>query len=198
MKAAIYLRRSTDKQEYSMGDQEKAILEYAKQHGCQIVERFEDDAISGTSVNGREGFKGMIRLGTQKNPPFEAILVYDVSRFSRTHPDEAAHYEFVLRENGVRVIYVTEAFSADDSIEAMLMKPVKRTMAHMYSLDLGKKVSRGMRTNTEKGFCNGGVAPYGYKRLLVDRDGKPIRVLCQRRFYLSANRRFRMSPFRRV
>jgi len=177
MKAAIYLRRSTDKQEYSMGDQEKAILEYANQHSCQVVERFEDDAISGTSVNGREGFKRMIQLGTQKNPSFQVILVYDVSRFSRTHPDEAAHYEFVLRENGVRVIYITEAFSTDDSIEAMLMKPVKRTMAHMYSLDLGKKVSRGMRTNTERGFCNGGVAPYGYNRLLVDRDSKPVKVL---------------------
>jgi DNA invertase Pin-like site-specific DNA recombinase len=177
VKAAIYLRRSTDKQEYSMGDQEKAILEYATQHDCEIVRRFEDDAISGTSVNGREGFKGMIRLGTQKNPPFEAILVYDVSRFSRTHPDEAAHYEFVLRENGVRVIYVAEPFSDEDSVGNMLMKPVKRTLAHMFSLEQAQKVIRGSRTNTERGYSSGGFAPYGYKRILVDANGKRIKTL---------------------
>ena len=127
IRAAIYLRRSTDKQEYSLDDQEKPILEFAHTHGHEIVARFVDDAISGTSVNGREGFKRMIQLGTQKNPPFEIVLVYDVSRFSRTHPDEAAHYEFVLHENGVHVIYVAEPFAGDDSIGDMLMKPMKRT-----------------------------------------------------------------------
>jgi DNA invertase Pin-like site-specific DNA recombinase len=177
LKAAIYLRRSTDKQEYSLGDQEKPILEFAHKYDHEIVERFVDDAVSGRSVNGRDEFKRMIELGTQKNPPFELILVYDVSRFSRTHPDEAAHYEFVLRENGVRVIYVAEPFSGDDSIGDMLMKPMKRTLAHMFSLEQAQKVLRGSKTNAARGYSNGGSGAYAYDRLLVDHAGQPIRVL---------------------
>jgi DNA invertase Pin-like site-specific DNA recombinase len=177
IRAAIYLRRSTDKQEYSLDDQEKPILEFAHTHGHEIVARFVDDAISGTSVNGREGFKRMIQLGTQKNPPFEIVLVYDVSRFSRTHPDEAAHYEFVLHENGVHVIYVAEPFAGDDSIGDMLMKPMKRTLAHMFSLEQSQKVLRGSKTNAARGYSNGGSGAYAYDRLLVDHAGQPIRVL---------------------
>jgi DNA invertase Pin-like site-specific DNA recombinase len=176
-KAAIYLRRSTDKQEYSLDDQEMPILEFAHRQGHEIVERFVDDAVSGKSVNGRGDFKRMIQLGTQKNPPFEVILVYDVSRFSRTHPDEAAHYEFVLRENGVRVIYVAEPFAGDDSVGDMLMKPMKRTLAHMFSLEQAQKVLRGSKTNAARGYSNGGSAAYGYERLLIDHAGQPVRVL---------------------
>jgi DNA invertase Pin-like site-specific DNA recombinase len=176
-RAAIYLRRSTDKQEYSLDDQEKPILEFAHRHGHEIVARFVDDAVSGMSVNGRDDFKRMIELGTQKNPPFELILVYDVSRFSRTHPDEAAHYEFVLRENGVRVIYVAEPFAGDDSIGDMLMKPMKRTLAHMFSLEQSQKVLRGSKTNAARGYSNGGSGAYAYDRLLVDHAGQSVRVL---------------------
>jgi DNA invertase Pin-like site-specific DNA recombinase len=177
LKAAIYLRCSTDKQEYSLDDQEKPILEFAHKHDHEVVARFVDDAVSGMSVNGREDFKRMIELGTQKNPPFEIILVYDVSRFSRTHPDEAAHYEFVLRENGVRVIYVAEPFAGDDSIGDMLMKPMKRTLAHMFSLEQAQKVLRGSKTNAARGYSNGGSGAYAYDRLLVDHAGQQIRVL---------------------
>jgi len=177
LKAAIYLRRSTDKQEYSLDDQEGPILEFAHRHGHEIVARFVDDAVSGMSVNGREDFKRMIELGTQKNPPYELILVYDVSRFSRTHPDEAAHYEFVLRENGVRVIYVAEPFAGDDSVGDMLMKPMKRTLAHMFSLEQSQKVLRGSKTNAARGYSNGGSGAYAYDRLLVDHAGQPVRVL---------------------
>jgi DNA invertase Pin-like site-specific DNA recombinase len=177
IRAAIYLRRSTDKQEYSLDDQEKPILEFAHTHGHEIVARFVDDAVSGMSVNGRDDFKRMIELGTQKNPPFEIILVYDVSRFSRTHPDEAAHYEFVLHENGVHVIYVAEPFAGDDSIGDMLMKPMKRTLAHMFSLEQSQKVLRGSKTNAARGYSNGGSGAYAYDRLLVDHAGQPIRVL---------------------
>ena len=62
-KAVGYIRRSTDKQEHSLEDQRKAIEEYAINSGIELLRFYEDDAISGTSTNGRAGFNGMIALG---------------------------------------------------------------------------------------------------------------------------------------
>ncbi|PJA74533.1 recombinase, partial [bacterium CG_4_9_14_3_um_filter_65_15] len=47
--AAIYLRRSTDRQEKSLGDQRKEILRYAAEHGFEVLAEFVDDGVSGTS-----------------------------------------------------------------------------------------------------------------------------------------------------
>ncbi len=51
MRPAIgYLRRSTDRQEQSLGDQQAAIERHAREHGFEILRFYEDDAISGTST----------------------------------------------------------------------------------------------------------------------------------------------------
>ena len=42
--AAIYLRRSTDKQEQSIPDQRREVTRYADEHGFSIVAEFVDDA----------------------------------------------------------------------------------------------------------------------------------------------------------
>ena len=48
-KAVGYARRSTDRQEQSLEDQQRFIEAYAEQHGYQIIRWFRDDAISGCS-----------------------------------------------------------------------------------------------------------------------------------------------------
>jgi hypothetical protein len=119
----------------------------------------------------------MVQMGTQKDPPFEAVLVYDISRFCRTDPDEAAHYEFILKDNGVKVVYVAEPLTGDGSLGDMFIKPVKRTLAHMFSLEQSQKVLRGSKTNAARGYSNGGSGAYAYDRLLVDHAGQPVRIL---------------------
>ena len=58
--SAGYVRRSTDKQDQSIPDQKKAILEYAKQNHFKISEWFLDDGISGKAIKGREKFQEII------------------------------------------------------------------------------------------------------------------------------------------
>ena len=53
IKAVGYIRRSTDKQDTSLDDQRKAIEQYAQVNGYELIKFYEDDAVSGTSVNGR-------------------------------------------------------------------------------------------------------------------------------------------------
>jgi hypothetical protein len=53
-----------------------------------------------------------------------------VSRWGRFQDiDEAAHYEFLCRQAGVKVIYCGEQFENDGSIFSNLVKSLKRTMA---------------------------------------------------------------------
>lgn len=50
-------------------------------------------------------------------------------------------------------------------------------MACEFSKDQAKKTIRGSITYTKLGYSVGGAPPYAYGRLLVDKKGKPIRVL---------------------
>ncbi len=112
--AAVYLRRSTDRQEQSIGDQRDAIERYAEQNGYEIVDEYVDDAISGADTESRKAFLKLIE-DAQNGRRFDFILCYDVSRFGRVETDEAGHYRFLLSQAGVEVVYVAEGFHGDDS-----------------------------------------------------------------------------------
>src|SRR2546427_10774565 len=83
------IRRSTDLQAQSLTDQRRAIEAYAEHHGYQILHWFQDDAISGTTIDARAGFKSMLEAAKSPQRDWRFILVYDVSRFSRGGLDEA-------------------------------------------------------------------------------------------------------------
>lgn len=169
--AAIYLRRSTDRQEQSLEDQRTAILSYADEHGFEIVASFVDDAISGTSTTDRKGFLDMVEAAQTPRCPFQHVLVYDVKRFGRLDNDEAGYYRHLLRRAGVEVVYVSEGFNGDDTDD--LLRPVKQWQARQESRDLAKVTIRGQLSLAEKGFWLGGAPPYGYDLLYLDSSGKP-------------------------
>ena len=58
LSAVGYLRRSTDRQEQSLDDQQRAIEDYASRHDFEIVHWYRDDAISGASVDARSKTTG--------------------------------------------------------------------------------------------------------------------------------------------
>ena len=95
------------------------------------------------------------------------VLVYDVSRFSRPEPDEAACHEFSLRRAGVTVIYTHDPAANDSGGAGFLVKSVKRFLAHDYSQKLSEVVRRGHRTHAALGHSSGGRPPYGYRRAIA-------------------------------
>ena len=111
--AVGYLRRSTDRQQQSIPDQQKAIEGYAEEQGFRIQRFYTDDAISGTSTAGRRAFQSLIADAKRKSRSFRFVIVYDVKRFGRVDNDEAGYYRHVLRQNGVEVLYVSENFNGD-------------------------------------------------------------------------------------
>jgi DNA invertase Pin-like site-specific DNA recombinase len=106
------------------------------------------------------------------------LLVYDVSRWGRFQDaDESAYYEHILKRAGIRIHYCAEQFINDGSLSSVLFKTIKRTMAAEFSRELSGKVFAGQCRLAELGFRQGGVAGYGFRRQLVDRNGTPKSLL---------------------
>ena len=170
-KAVAYVRRSTDRQDQSIGDQRRAIERYAEQHGFEIIGWYEDDAISGTSVDGRRAFKQLQLDAKTPGRDWQYVLVYDVSRFSRGNLDEAGHLRHEFYLVGVEIIYCNENLTGGDADD--LVVGVKQWMAQRYVKDLSKVTIRGQITHSESGAWNGGCPPYGYDLVYHDSTGRP-------------------------
>jgi DNA invertase Pin-like site-specific DNA recombinase len=178
IRAAQYVRMSTEQQQFSIDNQSAAISLYAREHRMEIVTSYADAGKSGLTVENRPGLRRMIADVESGSPGYSAILVYDVSRWGRFQDaDESAYYEYRCRRANIAVHYCVESFSNDGSTFATLLKAIKRTMAAEYSRDLSARVFAGQARLTELGFRQGGTAGYGFRRLLVDEHGKSKFVL---------------------
>lgn len=168
-RAAQYLRMSTEHQRYSTENQAAAIADYAAATGLEVVLTYADEGISGLSLRGRTGLKQLLADVVAGSPGFDVILVYDVSRWGRFQdPDQSAHYEYLCREAGVRVEYCAEQFANTSQLGDVLLKQLKRAMAAEFSRELSRKVAEGQRRLGARGYWQGGAAPYGLRRVLVD------------------------------
>ncbi len=176
--AAEYVRMSTDLQCYSIDNQQACIREYATQYGIEIVRTYTDGGRSGLGLQQRPGLQKLLEDVIGGKTPFEYILVYDVSRWGRFQDtDEAAHYEFICRRAGKKLIYCAEPFDNDGSAMASIIKGLKRVMAGEYSRELSEKVHRGQSRFASMGYHVGARAPYGTRRLLVGNDGRTRGIL---------------------
>jgi DNA invertase Pin-like site-specific DNA recombinase len=176
--AAQYLRMSTERQQYSLENQSTAIQAYASLHAFEIVQTYTDNARSGVSLKNRTGLQQLLRDVVSGTHAFQAILVYDVSRWGRFQDtDEPAHYEFLCKSAGVPVHYCAETFANDGTLPSLIMKALKRTMAGEYSRELGVKVLAGQKRLAHLGFKQGGPPGYGLRRMLVNPDRMPKQIL---------------------
>ena len=173
MKIALYARVSSDKQDIdlSISAQLKALREYALRNGHIVVREYVDEAESGRSID-RPGFKQMVATARQKPPPFEAILVWKLSRFARNREDSII-YKSLLRKQGVQVISINEP--VEDTPSGRLLEGIIEVIDEFYSANLSQDVVRGMRESASRGFYPGGPPPYGYRRVEVQ-NGSVQRV----------------------
>ena len=131
-----------------------------------------DRAISGKTDN-RPQFQKMITDSAKRH--FEAIIVYQLDRFSRNRYDSATN-KAKLKKNGVRVVSVRESISEDAS--GVLMEAVLEGMAEYFSRELSQKVKRGLEISAKKCLFTGNGVALGYKivdkRFAIDEDTAPI------------------------
>lgn len=174
VRAAQYVRMSTEHQKYSTENQSEAIRDYAARRGIEIVRTYADEGKSGLSLDGRNALKRLIEDVQAKRTDFTTILVYDVSRWGRFQDaDESAYYEYICKRAGISVQYCAEQFENDGSPVSTIVKGVKRAMAGEYSRELSIKVFAGQSRLIELGYRQGGPPGYGLRRNLIDQSGTP-------------------------
>ncbi len=180
IRAAQYLRMSTEHQRYSPDNQRAAIDRYASERGYEIVETYVDAGKSGLTLKGRDGLKRLLADAVSGTANFNAILVLDISRWGRFQDtDQSSHYEWLCKSAGVTVHYVAEPFEFDGGLTASIIKQLKRVMAAEYARELSVKVSAAQMRYASMGFLQGGIVPYGVRRMVVDEAGNPKGILEQ-------------------
>ncbi|WP_027400085.1 recombinase family protein [Anaerovorax odorimutans] len=177
-RAAIYSRYSSDNQrDESIDAQIRAIEEYAKANGYEIVKIYADKAKSATTAK-RPEFQRMIKESGQDL--FDIVIVHKLDRFSRDKYDSAV-YKRKLKQNGIRLISVTE--NLDGSPESVILESVIEGMAEYYSKNLAREVMKGMKETAYQAKHTGGLPPLGYdvneekKYVINEKEAECVRLI---------------------
>ncbi len=168
--AALYARVSSDRQDVdlSVAAQLRALRDHAEKNNYVVVREYVDEAESGR-VADRPQFRRMLDEASADDAPFEQILVWKFSRFTRKR-EHAVAFKSMLRRRGIRVVSITE--HADDSPTGKLMEAIIESVDEFYSENLAQEVARGMRESASRGFWVASRTPYGYTRVYVPDGAK--------------------------
>ena len=176
---AGYVRCSTDQQDDSIEQQKTALEKYAaEKKNLKIIRYYEDEGKSGTTFDRRPGIL-KLKADVENDPPFKVVLVYDESRWSRDiNPRQSTYWKQHFESFGVRVIVINSKSNNGNDLASCLMEMVESAQASEYSANLSRVTIRGQISNAEKGYSNGGTAPYGYKRVAINKlTGQYVRDL---------------------
>ena len=158
MRAWLYYRlsRDEDQEMNSLHNQRQILVDYAEQHGYEIVGESFDDNVTGMTFN-REGI-GKIEDAVESGL-VDTILVKDLSRLGR-HRTQTAIFIDYLGENNVNVISVTEGINSADENDDLIIG-FKQIVNDLYAKDISKKVRTGIRQKQKnKGLVE--TLPLGY------------------------------------
>ena len=169
LRVAIYVRVSSDSQDIN-NSVEAQIAEceaFAKRHNYIVIKIYIDEAETGLASN-RPQFQEMVYDALSNEKPYDVILVWKFSRFSRDKLDNAL-YKNRLRKRGVQIISIKEPI--DNSPAGQMMENMIESMDAFYSANLSQDVRRGQRQVALRGYYPGNRAPYGYKLQKVQEEG---------------------------
>ena len=176
MNVCLYLRMSSDKQEASIPQQEKALRELCERKGYRIVTAYRDEGISGDATEKRKAFLRM--LAEAPAGKWKRILAYDQDRFGRFDMLEAGYYISPLRKVGIKLETITQGVVDWNSFAGRVIYGIKQEGKHQFIRDISQNTLRGMTSKAElgEGF-HGGPTPYGYRRETTMRGSRRISKL---------------------
>ena len=104
MLAVGYARVSLEGED--VGNQVKAIEDYAKASGIELIGVFKDVGVSGSRpALEREGFRQML-ASLANMPSVKAVVIYDISRLGRDMMDVVETYRYLTERLGLSVLFV--------------------------------------------------------------------------------------------
>lgn len=159
----IYARYSSHNQrEASLEQQIAECRKYAERNGYNVIEVYQDAAISGRTDD-RPAFKRMMKDAEKEK--FDFIICWKSNRIGRNMTQAMVNMA-KLAEYGVKCLYTEEDF--DNTASGRFALRNMMNVNQFYSENMAEDIRRGLMDNAEKCMVNG-MTPLGYKRGL---DGK--------------------------
>src|SRR5262249_21231756 len=120
-RAVAYYRMSTGKQEASIPEQREWAGQACPKQGVEVLTEFTDDGISGSEIDRRPGLMALLRY-VEERGDVEALVVWDLDRFSRASSIETAAVLHRLMGAGVTSILTPERwYDLENDIDVLLV-----------------------------------------------------------------------------
>lgn len=161
IRVAAYCRVSTD------GDEQLGSFESQKAYYEQKIKQnkewvsagiFADEAITGTKIDKREGFREMIRKC--QNGEIDMILTKSISRFSRNTQD-IIKYVRMLRDRNIAIVFEKENINTLDMNGEMLLT-ILSSLSQGEVESLSENVKMGLKMKMKRGELVGFNGCLGY------------------------------------
>ena len=183
MKAAIYIRVSTDAQfeeGYSVDAQKEQLTAYCKSKGIKKYDYYIDGGWSGSNIE-RPEMEHLIR--DVKNGQISHVIVYKLDRLSRSQKDTLYLIEDLFMPNNVDFVSLTESLDTSTPM-GRAMIGILAAFAQLERENIRMRTRMGMNERVKAGlWMGGGRIPYGYDYdreqgiLIPNKDAEKVRKI---------------------
>ena len=159
-----YVRVSTDEQVsegISLRTQRARIRAYAKAHGWELRRIFADEGVSGRSMD-RPGLQRLLERVRGKQG--EAVIVYRLSRLSRSTRDLLTLSEDTFAEGNTHLVSITEHIDTETVLGKFFLT-IMGALAQMERELIAERTRATLQFKREQGELLGSV-PFGYRESL--------------------------------
>ena len=168
-KAVGYIRCSTDKQADTSPEQQKRIVsQWAELNNYEILRWYEDAGKSGTSFEKRNAFLSL-KKDAENRRDFQAVIVLDESRWGRAGAKESIFYKMYFEKLNVEVRLVRTIASTGNEVIDTMLEAFEGGLSREESKKKSERCLDGGINASLKGWSAGGTAPYGYKRIAINK-----------------------------
>lgn len=172
--AVGYIRMSTDDQKDSPDRQRGEIQTLADRDGYKIIRWYEDHGLTGTESANRPNFQRLMKDIEQHD--FQAVLMYEQSRFSREDIFDAMAHWKLLKDAGITIVTVQRGEMRFDDIAGLLTAMIGQHEARSESVKLSHRVLSGKKKKAAQGDHHSTI-PFGYDKEIRDESGTLMKRL---------------------
>lgn len=149
MNVTIYARVSTDDKEQDPERQVMKCKQYCELHNHNIIAERVEHQSGDSNPFVRDAFAAVL------NDKPEAIVIYEISRFSREHPSTVMRRLQELKDMGIKIISITEpAFNMEGEMSDLLQY-IMAWFNNYYLSNLKRNIKSGMEKARLKGTKSG-------------------------------------------
>jgi hypothetical protein len=166
----LYLPATDQTRKEAISD---ALLTYACAHAMSVLHTYHDDV-------SHPHFPALQQLLADASQPARAFTAVLTPHHSWWAPATTLPDEHVLTGACAQLgldLHVLHPSAQDSQFIGIVVKMVKQYMAGEYARELSAKVLDGAKRMGHTGAHLGGKAGYGYRRMLIDRDGHHLGLL---------------------